>query len=483
MNLRSILLSSVGGSADDETAVISRMKLRITEKMQDPHSQNHIPLSHFYQELGLRRQSRMVKSEIARWIRRITAPREDPEEDAVVNNSYFTVTTCDQFNFIRRIFEHLEDYSMLADILRMLCEHANLAVLTSISDTLNCYFDILATIGAADDLSKSAIQRYEQLRSQKLCQRPLLVSLIDITERNPTMTKQAQRLRKELLLLDQKNAVLACSPISDHMAEALQSIEANFVDEVEQVLASGTSMDKQILNHLFTTITKRLEQSWTDPSQSPNQLAELLTRLRPFDTKSFDSLIAEWLRKMLPCSKRPTLNETVPTMVCAGFVTLGSILDATVSLMSTAADPSLPHGLAAEALKLLIINRSDDYNIFTLLDSYPPNDHLSTHRSIQYQYRFHVQQQQLLHEASSSITSLICTTIASATKPGPSRAGAEAFIASADFGNLLKDIFPSNSKIVEDLSEALEAGTSVEGVQRAIDAIIYPNHPLGKHAL
>ena len=461
--------------------MISGIKLKITERMQDLHSQTHVSLSDFFQEIGLSKKSRTIKAEIGRWIRQIVASGEGPEEDAALKDSYFVVTTCDQFDFIRRTLDALEDYSMLADILRMLCEHANLAVLTSVSDTLNHHFNTFATIGAADDLFRNTIQRYERLRSQKLCQRSLLVSLVDVAERSPTTAKQAQRLRKELLLHDQKNAVLACSPISDHMAEALQSIEANFVDEVEQVLASGTSMDKQTLNHLFTTITKRLEHSWTDPSQIPNQVVEVLTRLRSFNTKPFDSLADEWLRKMLICSKRPNLIETVPTLVCAGFLTLRCVLDVVASLTSNAIDPFISGNLVAETLKLLIINNFGDYDPLMITDS--RDDLLGKYQSIQYLYRFHVQRQQLLREASSGIVSLIRTSISLATIPGPAQARAEAFIASTDFSKVLKDVVSSNSEIVEDLSQVLEAGTSLGEVRREIDALVFPGHPFGKHAL
>ena len=144
------------------------------------------------------------------------------------------------------------------------------------------------------------------------------------------------------------------------MAEALQSAESAIADEVEQVLSSGTSMDIQTLKHMFGTITKRLETSWADSQQCPSiNFAEILVRLRNFGADTFEVLVRDWLEKLLPFTRRPTLSRILPPFICTAAITLKTVLERLVIHLTSNAAASNVAALGLDGLELLMIDDMD----------------------------------------------------------------------------------------------------------------------------
>lgn len=306
---------------------------------------------------------------MGRWIRQAVASRFpihgiqsklDSTNDGFLHTakgtSSLATITCEQFRSVRMVLEDFEDFSILADIIKICCSSKDVKVLTAATDTVNHNVDIFIAIGAVDDLFQNLYERYEETCSQKEFEWSFVESLVDLGTQLPGAAGEIRNLRRALLHHEQVSCAAACSPISDHMAEALQSAESAFADEVEQVLTSGTSMDKRTLKQMFGTITKRLEISWADPEQCPLiNFAEILLRLRNFGADTFEELVRDWLDELLPFTRRPTLSRILPPFICTAAITLRTVLDRMVIHLTSNAATSHVAALGLDGLELLMI--------------------------------------------------------------------------------------------------------------------------------
>lgn len=310
---------------------------------------------------------------MVRWIRQAVASRFpihgiqsklDSTRDDFLHtangDSSLVAISCEQFRSVRIVLEDLEDFSILADIIKICSSSEDIKVLTAATDTVNHHVDIFMAIGAVDDLFQSLYRRYEETCSQKAFEWSFVESLVDLGTHLPRLAGEVRNLRRALLHHEQLSCAAACSPISDHMAEALQSAESAFADEVDQVLSSGTSMDKKTLKQIFGTITKRLESSWADPEQSPLiNFAEILLRLRNFGAATFEELVRDWLDDLLPFTRRPNLSRILPPFICTTAITLKTVLDRMVIHLTSTVATGHVAALGLDGLELLMITNLD----------------------------------------------------------------------------------------------------------------------------
>ena len=367
-NLRQILLSRIGVSVKDEDHAITFLKTEIDRKVPDFFSLPEESASLKPQAQGTARSSVTVKLAVASWIRQTVAarfslkhvkhavkPEETVPQEEAGHGSPPKAMTPNQFQGIRKVLEDLGDFAILADVLHIVSDSEDGSILTAACDTVSYHFNIFAAIGAHVSLFNDLCQRYEDIRSSKAIDVSLVESLIDLGKCLPNTAKQLKRLRRQALLYLQKSPAIACSPISDTMAEALQSGESTFAEEIEQVLASGTSMDRQTLARLFEAIIKRLEASWTNLAQSVAVFAELLIRLRRFGRKQFDSLIHTWVGHVLRNLDRPTFREIFVPLICSGCLTLETLLGLAAGALDELDVASARAALAVDMLELLAL--------------------------------------------------------------------------------------------------------------------------------
>src|SRR5436305_8967137 len=165
------------------------------------------------------------------------------------------------FNAIRAIFEAIEDFSILADVLKLVSSSHDSVVLASIAYTLDYHFLKFNAIGALNGLFETVAVQIRTLKRQP--EKYLLLSLVQLAERIPTARELTQQLRHDLIQSDGKSAAIACSPVSDHVAEAHQ---VTFVDsgfnEIEKVLNTGNTIDKQTMVRIFDAIKYRMKEAW-----------------------------------------------------------------------------------------------------------------------------------------------------------------------------------------------------------------------------
>ena len=235
---------------------------------------------------------------MAQWIREnLAAQRSEELTESDSQNtcsryvSALTVTL-DQFKTIRRVLEDLADSAILADVLKIMTESEDVPLLTYLCDIVIHHLSTFATIGALPDLFLSLLQQYEDLHESTPAGQTLIESLIDLGKCVSTKTKEVRHLRVQMLLFRQQTATSTCSPISDHMTEALQSVESNFFDEIDQVLANDTSMNKRNMTQLFELIVKHSHLAWTEFKEPDMISSMLLSRLRSVNPEVFDELTA-----------------------------------------------------------------------------------------------------------------------------------------------------------------------------------------------
>lgn len=361
--LRATLLSRAEFFVDEEEARARELMAFMNRNL--PGMQANVDVELESQSFGVdlaslsSETSRTIKSELGLWLRQKVAlqmvqptiPPLDDWDDSPMKGGTSAITSSD-FNTVRGYLELIDDYSMLADVLKIVTSSNDAEVLASCADTLDLHIEIFASIGALNGLFDILMARLRALTDEiDSIPRVFLVSLSDLASRLPGQKTVAQQLAQELARSDRKTAADACSPVSDHMA-LVQTAEADFTDEIEKVLASGNSMDQATLERLFQRIIVRLEESWEKSPEQQRSCGLLLTRLRTFDAQQFDILMTAWVKRLLQMQSRPTMVQTFGPLISFGCLALRDVILGSGSTEER--DSLLGPGTAQQAVALLI---------------------------------------------------------------------------------------------------------------------------------
>lgn len=366
VNLRRTLLSRIGASSTKENDALAITKAAVALQIQDFFHPSEVPSPSTPPKIhDVRQLSRTIKSSVGRWILHTAVTRVQalPLEDRWDSGTSLPIRNPDpaisleQFQSVRNILVSFEDFPVLADVISVCCKSSDVKVLTAASDTINYHIDVFMAIGAINGLFKSLYQRYDEYVSQKIFELSFVESLIDLGAHLPESAEEVKTLRKALLYHERVLSAAACSPVSDHMAETRYFGAPAFLEEVEQVLSSGTSMDKQTFKKLFGAITKQMEASWDDPMQVHMfKFAEVLLRLRNYGANRFTESLHYWLDGLLPLRQRPTLLRVLLPFICSAAIKLKAILEKLVNLLAASASGN---GFGLDGLELLIITDLD----------------------------------------------------------------------------------------------------------------------------
>ncbi|KAI9860017.1 MAG: RNA polymerase II mediator complex subunit [Trichoglossum hirsutum] len=404
-NLRKMLLEGVGFSVQDEQQCIYRAKSTISALLPGffdptdfPESNEQYPTESNLDSLKF--LSRTIKSEISLWLRRqvnlhvVQGVPVGPNNwrDLTIEVGISAITV-EQFTVIRRILEDFDDFSILADVLKMASSSDNSIVLASVADTVNYHLETFTAIGAANECFEVLLERHRSLKVRRVAEKFLLVSLFNLASAIPGGGESMQHLAGELAKCDQRAAVAACSPVSDHMTDVLQSTDADFNEDIERLLSSGTSMDKHTLARLFETVLSRMESAWGDSEPQLLSFGLLLARLRTFDERNFDDLMSKWVSRLLLTISRPTLSQTLPPLVNSRCVALSTVISCSADLLDSKShelDEITAANVAAETLELLFGGDPDRFS---------PVDYDS--------YHFRLEQQRFVAENSRETLSVI----------------------------------------------------------------------------
>lgn len=375
LNLRQTLLSRVGASIEDEVTTIASLKANIIRSIPNFFPAIHWPSTVREDSHELPRLSIAVKSTIAHWLRQAVAAHihgantettifpdssnEGTRHIETVKDVSWRAITVDQFQKIRKVLVDLGEFSILADVLDIISETEDNAVFTAACDTTCYYFSIFAAIGAQKSLFINLVRRYEHMASIRRVDRSLLDSLIDLGKCLPAATKQINRLRQHAVSYQHNASTIACSPISDTMAEAIHQADSNSGEDIEQILISGTSVDTQTLKKLFNSIIQRFESPPSKHTLSAPVLADLLVQLRCFGHSTFDKLLKEWLSHALQSISNTVAAILLP-LFCAGCLTLSTFLTAAFETLQGLHSKPQRAVLATNLLEVLASINADE---------------------------------------------------------------------------------------------------------------------------
>jgi mediator of RNA polymerase II transcription subunit 12, fungi type len=298
------------------------------------------PLSPAKLAKHIRQSNRMLKAEIGAWLKTNFAALD---VDTKEGKEIFDPPQA-RFLAVRAILEAAEDYTMLAEILKVVTGVSNFEVLGSCADTVNFHISTCSAIGVARGIFDTLLGRLRPAAEvDRVGARPLLASLASLAPRLPGLEDLASQLHKELVRNDRSTAVDACSPVSDNMAVRLQETEGELREDIEKLLSSGTSLDKHTMERLFGTVVSGLQGSWSKPDDTQRAYSALLTRLRLFDPQHFDMIMTKWLARVRVSTDRPSILQIFPVMVCLDCLSVSTIL-ATAS--DDSSGKSLPGSVA-----------------------------------------------------------------------------------------------------------------------------------------
>ena len=385
LNLRQMLLSSLGVSHEHESNIVLTVKAKLADQIPDFFPAQHATQSSVISHIDYSTLSQTVKSSIARWIRqtlilRLQALNEacsdaDEHDRAIVDsaNSRADLLSLGQFQALRSVFEEIGEFAVLADCLNLLSAEVHGSILTAVADTINHYFDIFDSIGAADDLFQNLCRQQQDAAGHELIEKGFLESLVDLGCRLSSAAQEIPRLRKELSMYAPKPSAAACSPISDTMVEAIQTSEPAFADEMDQVLTNGTTMDVPTLSRVFARIIAHLEKSLLGLECSILRFSQILMRLRGFAPKIFDTLLFERLQLWLQSDSRPKLSRIIPPMICSKIIALKTVVNAIAQNLNAEGSAGHKTMLALDAVDLIAEAYCErmltvDYRRYRLLD-------------------------------------------------------------------------------------------------------------------
>jgi mediator of RNA polymerase II transcription subunit 12 len=364
--LRATLLGRAGFSVDEEEEernvciALMNQSLPAMRANVDTDVDMDLGACHNLGELAAE-LSRSTKSEIGLWLRQkvglqVVQPTISLHEwDGPAPKGGTSAITASDFNTVRQYLETVEDYSMLADVLKIVTSSNDADVLASCADTLNLNLDTFAAIGALKGLFDILIGRLRSWGDDvDFIPRVFLVSMSDLAARIPEQNILARQLAQELARSDRKTAADACSPVSDHMA-LVEAEEAHFADEIEKVLASGNSMDQSTLMRLFQRISLRMEESWAKSPEQHRSCGLLFTRLRTFDAPQFDLLMVGWVNRFMQMPDRPSMEYVLGPLVSFGCLNLNDVAVISGTLLDKLdADDPAKVDIARDLLSLVV---------------------------------------------------------------------------------------------------------------------------------
>ncbi|KAL8650151.1 MAG: hypothetical protein Q9226_005265 [Calogaya cf. arnoldii] len=397
LNLRQNLLRSLGVNTDDENRKITQWQALFDHKPADQHIELvSLPVIDRLPS-GRDQHTLAVKLDVGHWIRQKLLSRSAsgklPSERPQANTSPDSILHESEFGTVLAVLEYLEDFTTIGDLLLFHAKSHEPQLLTAVAVTISHYLDVFVACGTADTIFIQLMQQHTKLNS-KPRSLAFVEALIDLAESLPNRSQETRLLRMERQKHEWKPSVAACSPISETMAEVLQIEHSGSslpgIDDIEQLLASGTSMDKQLLTDVFGLIWKRFEIARAESVQAGFTAAGLLNRLRPFDATTVTEMTIRRVDEVLASGSRPAHRAICISLVCARVISLKKLLNRILQVLQEVDNPTVQSELLAGALECLTLGR-------------PRAD-----SSISYlYYRFHTQQQHVLRDFAPSIVSLL----------------------------------------------------------------------------
>lgn len=367
-NLRRILLLNVGFDTGEEERAVETAKEILAARVTGVFGGGEAgPAAESFTAGELeffRGLSRAVMCELGVWIKdnvRMHVVKGQPVgrdnwRDLSVEVGITAVTT-NQFILLRQLLEQFRDLSVLVEVVKMVSSSDSSSTLSQAADTVSYNIEAFSALGAVNDCLRLLYNRYKKLQMRRPLEKYLLVALSDLAAFPGASDTLRTALREDLVSLEHyPRAAMANSPVSDTMADVFDGADSN--EEIDRLLAGGTSVDTHNLSRLFETIVSKVETTFDDTG-TRGQLSSsvgYLTKLRHFNPAMFDDLMRGWVTRLLQSSSRPPLLYTLSVLVACSCLELEVVVAATLAALKPLSKAA--GDLAAQTLDLLVCRGS-----------------------------------------------------------------------------------------------------------------------------
>lgn len=326
LNLRRTLLLRLGLAPNHEAEQLQTTKDMLTQLLIDAEGHSAALYSPTITPLSQLQGS--VRLDIGQWlctesVRSATGGVETSQQEYP-----FFVQSLPRFCLVRNLLESLEDFTSLARFLRAAIASDDAGILASVTDTINMHSEIFAAMGDLRDLTDKLCQWQRTLRAQQPLDGTFLRALSTLLQDVPSDPTFKQALGNDVAVFEQQHSAMACSPASDNMiTQQPGSLDSD--DDIDRVLASGNSMDEQLLARMFSVIVQRAARVGSSSSPGIVKPAQWFATLRIFDQTTFDQLARDLVGKLASAgSDVATLDAITSALVSSGSTGLRTLYQA-----------------------------------------------------------------------------------------------------------------------------------------------------------
>lgn len=267
------------------------------------------------------RLNRAGKSHVARWLK--TKCLSSPSWHAEITTSLWDSAPQDvlkslatqEFVLARYILESLDEHVILSEVLLHAMTSTDVQLLASCCDTVLLHMELFSALHILERLVELLFRRLRFPQDTSSVNNMLLMqSLQDLSFELARSTILCAHLLPDIKTHDSSMCFAARSPVSDHMVPVVTGID--FVDEMEAVLGTGTTIDVALGSRLFHQIISQPRHDLSTVVRKYACHEVLLLRLKMLDPSNFDKLISAWLVDLFKRVERPESADYLCRLVC-----------------------------------------------------------------------------------------------------------------------------------------------------------------------
>ncbi|KAF3219135.1 RNA polymerase II mediator complex subunit [Orbilia oligospora] len=246
-----------------------------------------------------------------------------------------------EFLLVRKVLEELEDFGVLAEVIKLVSNSENPEILSAAADTLSSNVDVYFAIGIVGDILKVLFDRYKALQVKRTMEhRPvehyLTTSLFNFAQYQGCDGDIRQSLESDLLL--GKTQAMLPHSLGDTLAEFG---EGELDEGVEGLLSGTIPVQAAAVTKAFKVLVERVENGFRGTDMAVyKRFPRLLASLRQLDSTTFDPLMENWMIDTIKNTSRPNLAVAFSNMLVAGCFELNNVIRITSEIVGQAGEDS-----------------------------------------------------------------------------------------------------------------------------------------------
>ncbi|KAF3941279.1 hypothetical protein ABW19_dt0200664 [Dactylella cylindrospora] len=252
-----------------------------------------------------------------------------------------STVSLDEFLLIRKVLEELEDYGILAEVIKLVANSESPEMLSAAADTMSSNVEVYYAIGAVQDTLKSLFEKYKTLQVKRTVEHRHVEQYLTTTLYNFALfpgCDQDIRQSLESDLVPGKGMVMLPHTLSDHYADLMDEQ----LDPTIEGLISGTiALQPGMLPKVFQMLIENVDASYRGTDMGPyKRYPRLLARLRQLDVAAFDALMEAWVFQTIKSSSRPNLAVALSNLLVSGCFELETVIKITSEIIGQTGEDS-----------------------------------------------------------------------------------------------------------------------------------------------